>query len=126
MKERTLGSGISACLPESVSHGGKLPPTTSQILVNSVCFCSAAEASHLVQFYCTKEKNRINPCGGVAKAAGGLYSFLLCLQWLEKWIMCSSGPHVLKEVKYQVHQTIHLQQRGEICLSTAPRTGKYL
>lgn len=31
--------------------------------------------------------------------------------------MGSSGPPVLKEVKYQVHQTIRLHQRGRMCLS---------
>lgn len=51
VKQRTLGSRISACLHESVCHGGKLPPTTSQMLVNFVCLCSAADASHSGSFF---------------------------------------------------------------------------
>lgn len=122
VKQRTLGSRISACLHESVCHGGKLPPTTSQMLVNVVCLCSAAEASHSGS---TKKKSYFL-CGEIVKMAGELCSFLSCLQWLEEQVMGSSGPHVLKEAKYQVHQTISPHQRGEICLSTARRSGKYL
>lgn len=81
MKQRTLGSRISACLRESVCHGEKLPPTTSQMLVKLVCRCSAAGASH-------SEKTCL--CGEIVKkqfpvlsaAAGG------------RQVTGSSGPRV--------------------------------
>lgn len=104
VKQRTLGNRINA---DSLCHGGKLPPTTSRTLVHSVCQ-SAAAASHSG---CLRQKSW--PANCVAS----------CPVWQ---VTCSRGPRVLREVKYQVHQTIRLCQRGEICLSTAAWSGKYL